>query len=82
MNKKNSIKHKIVTSKYFELSGLLLLIILYSCIVQTKSGNFLTIGNIHNVLKEIVVYGILSCALGILYETVENGFKAYGETGK
>ena len=63
MNKKNSIKHKIVTSKYFELSGLLLLIILYSCIVQTKSGNFLTIGNIHNVLKEIVVYGILSCAL-------------------
>ena len=41
MNKKNSIKHKIVTSKYFELSGLLLLIILYSCIVQTKSGNFL-----------------------------------------
>ena len=63
MNKKNSIRHKIVTSKYFELSGLLLLIILYSCIVQTKSGNFLTIGNIHNVLKEIVVYGILSCAL-------------------
>lgn len=46
MNKKNSIRHKIVTSKYFELSGLLLLIILYSCIVQTKSGNFLTIGNL------------------------------------
>lgn len=63
MDKKNSIKHKIITSKYFELSGLILLIILYSCIVQAKSGNFLTTGNIHNVLKEIVVYGILSCAL-------------------
>lgn len=25
MNKKNSIRHKIVTSKYFELSGLLLI---------------------------------------------------------
>ena len=31
MNKKNSIKHKIVTSKYFELSGLLLLIIPALC---------------------------------------------------
>lgn len=28
-----------------------------------RSGNFLTLGNINNVLKEIVVYGILASAL-------------------
>ena len=50
-------------SQYFELSGLICLIILYSIVVQIQSGTFLTIGNINNILKEIVVYGILSCAL-------------------
>ncbi len=50
-------------SQYFELSGLICLIIVYSIVVQIQSGTFLTIGNINNILKEIVVYGILSCAL-------------------
>lgn len=50
-------------SRYFELSGLICLIILYSVIVQSRSGNFLTLGNINNILKEIVVYGILASAL-------------------
>ena len=50
-------------SRYFELSGLVCLIIVYSVIVQSRSGNFLTLGNINNVLKEIVVYGILASAL-------------------
>lgn len=50
-------------SQYFELSGLICLIIFYSIVVQIQSGTFLTIGNINNILKEIVVYGILSCAL-------------------
>lgn len=50
-------------SQYFELSGLICLIIVYSVVVQIQSGTFLTIGNINNILKEIVVYGILSCAL-------------------
>ena len=50
-------------SQYFELSGLICLIIVYSIVVQIQSGTFLTLGNINNILKEIVVYGILSCAL-------------------
>lgn len=50
-------------SQYFELLGLICLIIFYSIVVQIQSGTFLTIGNINNILKEIVVYGILSCAL-------------------
>ncbi|MDC7290076.1 ABC transporter permease [Blautia schinkii] len=54
---------KLKGSKYFELSGLVCLIIVYSIIVQTRSGNFLTMGNINNILKEIVVYGILATAL-------------------
>lgn len=56
--------HKLIGSKYFELSGLILLIIIYSIFVQIKSGGiFLTGGNPINIMKEIVVYGILSCAL-------------------
>ncbi len=55
---------KIRTSRYFELSGLICLIILYSVFVQFRSGGtFLTGSNINNILKEIIVYGILSCAL-------------------
>ena len=55
---------RIVGSKYFELSGLVLLIIIYSIFVQFRSGGtFLTLNNLSNILKEIVVYGILSCAL-------------------
>ena len=60
---KMSVWNKIRNSKYFELSGLICLIIVYSIVVQAKSGMFLSIGNINNILKEIVVYGILSCAL-------------------
>lgn len=64
MKQKNTLKTKIMGSKYFELCGLILLIIIYSIFVQFRSGGtFLTFGNINNVLKEIVVYGILSCAL-------------------
>lgn len=55
--------NKITKSKYFELTGLVCLIIVYSIIVQARSGNFLSVANANNILKEIVVYGILSCAL-------------------
>ncbi len=55
---------KLISSKYFELSGLICLIIVYSIFVQVRSGgSFLSSNNITNILKEIVVYGILSCAL-------------------
>lgn len=54
---------KIKHSKYSQLSGLFCLIIVFSAVVQSYSGNFLTLANANNVLKEIVVYGILACAL-------------------
>lgn len=60
---KRTFLEKVLGSKYFELSGLICLIIVYSIVVQTRSGNFLTIANINNILKEIVVYGILASAL-------------------
>ena len=63
MKNKRTIGSAVKNSKYFELSGLLCLILIYSIFVQAKSGTFLTIPNINNILKEIVVYGILSCAL-------------------
>lgn len=64
MERKNTMRTRIVGSKYFELSGLVLLIIIYSIFVQFRSGGtFLTLNNLSNILKEIVVYGILSCAL-------------------
>ncbi len=62
MNKEN-LWNKMKKSKYFELVGLICLIIVFSCIVQARSGNFLTVHNLGNILKEIVVYGILACAL-------------------
>lgn len=55
--------YKIRTSKYFELTGLVLLMIVFSLIVQTFSGNFFTFLNFKNILMQIVVYGILACAL-------------------
>lgn len=54
---------RVKSSKYFELSGLICLIVVFSIIVQSRSGNFFTIENINNILKEIVVYGILASAL-------------------
>ena len=55
---------KILGSKYFELSGLICIIVIYSIFVQVKSGGtFLSPGNISNIFKEIVVYGILTCGL-------------------
>lgn len=62
-NKNTGTWNRIMSSKYFELSGLVCLIIIYSVFVQFRSGTFLSPGNIGNILKEIVVYGILSCAL-------------------
>lgn len=56
--------NRLIGSKYFELCGLVCLVIFYSIFVQFKSGGtFLSGANIGNILKEIVVYGILSCAL-------------------
>ena len=65
MTKENdrSLWSRIKGSKYFELLGLACLIIVFSIIVQWQSGNFMTVNNIGNILREIVVYGILSCAL-------------------
>lgn len=63
MKNKKTVGDAVKNSKYFELSGLICLIIIYSIFVQVRSGTFLTIPNINNILKEIVVYGILSCAL-------------------
>lgn len=60
---KESVWLRIKQSKYFELLGLLCLIIAFGAIVEIQSGNFLTVHNIGNILREIVVYGILSCAL-------------------
>lgn len=50
-------------SSYVELLGIICLIITYCVIVQTQNQTFLSAANISNVLKQIVVYGILSCAL-------------------
>lgn len=58
-----SLFEKATGSKYFELSGLVCLIVVYAVIVQSRSGNFLTVANMNNILKEIVVYGILAAAL-------------------
>lgn len=63
-SKNSSVFARLMGSKYFELCGLVCLVIVYSIFVQVRSGGtFLSSANIGNILKEIVVYGILSCAL-------------------
>lgn len=50
-------------SSYVELLGILCLIVTYCIIIQSQNPSFLSAANIKNVSKQIVVYGILSCAL-------------------
>lgn len=54
---------KMRNTKYWELSGLIVLIITYSFIIQLNNKTFLSFANIINILSQIVVFGILSCAL-------------------
>lgn len=51
------------SSSYVELLGIICLIVTYCLIVQSQNSTFLSVANIKNVSKQIVVYGILSCAL-------------------
>ena len=60
---KDSLWRKFKRSSYVELLGIICLIITYGIIVQSQNPAFLSSANITNVLKQIVVYGILSCAL-------------------
>lgn len=60
---KDSLWKKFKRSSYVELMGIVCLIITYCIVVQSQNSAFLSSANITNVLKQIVVYGILSCAL-------------------
>ena len=55
--------NKFRASSYVELLGIICLIVTYCIIVQSQNSTFLSVANIKNVSKQIVVYGILSCAL-------------------
>ncbi|WP_444641767.1 ABC transporter permease [Caproiciproducens sp. R1] len=61
--KQRALFEKLRSSKSLELSGIICLIIVYAILVQSMTGTFLSSSNIENILKQIVVYGILSCAL-------------------
>lgn len=50
-------------SNYVELLGIVCLIVTYSVIVQIQNPKFLSELNIRNVLKQMVVYALLSCGL-------------------
>lgn len=50
-------------SSYVELLGIVCLLITYSVFVQSQNSIFLSYTNMMNVLNQIVVYAILSCAL-------------------
>lgn len=62
-HKKENLWDKFKKSNYVELLGIICLIITYCAVVQSQNPAFLSSANITNVLKQIVVYGILSCAL-------------------
>ena len=54
---------RILASDYITLTGIICLIITFSIVVQIVNSNFLSPTNIINIGRQIVVYGILSCAL-------------------
>jgi ribose/xylose/arabinose/galactoside ABC-type transport system permease subunit len=54
---------KFRASSYVELLGIVCLIVTFCIIVQAQNNVFLSTLNIRNVLKQMVVYALLSCAL-------------------
>ena len=61
--KKNSLWLKIVTSKYIILAGIIVLILTYGTIVTMVNKQFLSTANLLNLTRQMVVYGIIACAL-------------------
>lgn len=60
--KKTMIK-KILRSQYFSLSGLAILIVTFAILVNMKNPSFLSATNIVNIIRQVVVYGILAFAV-------------------
>ncbi len=59
----NALVKRIMGSEYITLTGIICLIITFSIVVQFVNQNFMTVDNILNIGRQIVVYGVLSCAL-------------------
>lgn len=60
---KSSLMKKIVQSQYINLTGIIVLIITFGTIVTIVNPLFLSKANILNVGRQMVVFGIIACAL-------------------
>ncbi|MBQ3210694.1 MAG: ABC transporter permease [Oscillospiraceae bacterium] len=61
--KEGSLISRLSNSSVRELAGVILLIITFGFIVYLRNPAFLSLQNIKNLLQQIVVYGILACAV-------------------
>ena len=64
MEKKNdSLMKKIMRSQHINLAGIIVLILTFGTIVYIVNHQFLSSANILNLGRQMVVYGIIACAL-------------------
>ncbi|MBQ8996146.1 MAG: ABC transporter permease, partial [Oscillospiraceae bacterium] len=62
-NKSSSLLKKLARSQYINLTGIIVLIITFGAIVTIVNPLFLSKANILNLGRQMVVFGIIACAL-------------------
>ena len=78
--KKDTLIRKILKSKYANLTGIIILIITFAIIVTLVNSAFLGKANILNMSRQMVVYGIIACALAFpqIAGSTDMGIEAIG----
>ena len=55
------------------IRGIYLMIVLYVIVVALLNSSFLTVGNWVNLLRQVAVYGIVSCGITLIMLTGRTG---------
>lgn len=79
-NKKNTLLKKILKSKYANLTGIIILLITFTILVTAVNDAFISKGNLTNMSRQMVVYGIIACALAFpqIAGSTDMGIEAVG----
>ena len=78
--KKDTLIRKILKSKYANLTGIIILIITFTIIVTSVNPVFLSKNNILNLSRQMVIFGIIACALAFpqIAGSTDMGIEAIG----
>ena len=78
--KKDTLLKKILRSKYANLTGIIVLLITFTICVTLVNDAFIGKANITNMARQMVVYGIIACALAFpqIAGSTDMGIEAVG----